>query len=264
MSVKFCPLLSGSSGNCTYVGYNDTHILVDAGSSGKQIEFGLRDIDVDPRDLSAIFVTHEHSDHISGIGIMSRRYNLPIYASPFTWRYLKRHMTAGKIHEDLTRVVEPGIKFHVGDISALPFQIPHDASQPVGYSIFADDHKLTIATDIGHITDCVKDNLARSEVVLLESNHDLDMLINGRYPKILKDRILSDHGHLSNASAGKLLAMVYSPCLRYVYLGHLSEENNRPLIALDTVGSILEAANINTIKLMIADRYASSEPVFLP
>ena len=264
--IRFCPIASGSSGNCIYIFAGGTHILIDAGLSGKSIEAGLNTLKLTGRQLSAILITHEHSDHISGAGVMSRRYGLPVYATPKTWRYFERHGVIGAINPDLVRIIEPGQRIDIGGLQAIAFDIPHDASQPVGYSIFAEDKKITIATDIGEPTDIIRNSIADSDIVFLESNHDSDMLMNGRYPKVLKERIAGSHGHLSNAAAGKLLTESATDKLRYVFLGHLSEDNNRPLIALNTVEDILYKHGMlprDSLKLYIAERYDVSIPVEL-
>ena len=226
------------------MGNDGTHILIDAGLSGKGIEAGLKTLGSSGKRLSAILVTHEHSDHIMGVGVMSRRYGLPVYATPKTWRYFERHGVLGEINPSLIRRIEPEQPFEIGSLRAIAFDIPHDASQPVGYSVFAENRKITVATDIGEPTDTIRRNIINSDIVLLESNHDSDMLKNGRYPKILKDRISGPRGHLSNEAAGRLLSETAAYNLQYVYLGHLSEENNRPLIALDTVEGILYESGV--------------------
>lgn len=255
----FCPIASGSSGNCVYVGTNDTHLLIDAGLSGKRVEAGLGRIGV-PR-LSGVFVTHEHSDHVSGVGVLARRYNLPVYATPYTWRFLLRHGTIGNVAEDLRRTIIPGEPVLVGDIEVLPFDVPHDASQPVGYSLRAGGCVAAVATDMGYVTDTVRALLRDVHVMLIESNHDVEMLENGRYPTSLKERVMGPRGHLSNVAAGALLAEIASDNCRHVFLGHLSEENNRPMIALDTVRNILEANEIELKGLSVADRHEPSEVV---
>ena len=256
--MRFCPIASGSSGNCVYVGVKDTHLLVDAGLSGKRVEMALSRLNV-PR-LSGILMTHEHSDHVSGVGVLSRRYNLPIYATPKTWRFLLRHGTIGAIKEDLQRTIEPGEPFAIGDIEVLPFGVPHDASQPVGYLLEGFGYKAAVATDMGYVTDTVRALLRGAHVMLIESNHDLEMLERGRYPRNLKERVKGHTGHLSNVAAGALLAEIASDTCR-IFLGHLSEENNRPLIALNTVQNILAANDINIKGLSVADRHEPSEMV---
>ncbi len=263
--VVFCPINSGSNGNCTYIASQSTGILIDAGLSGRNIETRLKQIHADARDISALFITHEHSDHISGVGVMSRRYKLPVYATPNTWRYLNRHQPIGKIDEALKREILPGQTICVGDMDITAFDIPHDSSQPVGYSVCvgSDENgkKLCVATDIGHVTDEIRTQLSGADVMLIESNHDVEMLLNGRYPQALKDRVMGKRGHLSNEMAGALLSQTYSERLKHVYLGHLSEENNIPMIAMDTVRNILDIHNIPLRSLRIADRYGVSEAV---
>jgi len=254
--MKFCPIASGSSGNCVYIGAGETHLLVDAGLSGKRIEAALKSINV--QKLTGILITHEHSDHISGVGIMSRRFNLPVYATPNTWRYLLRHGTIGNVTEALRKTIVPGEAVMIGDIEVVSFDIPHDASQPVGYCLYGDGYKAVVATDMGYVTDTARAFLREANVILLESNHDVEMLQNGRYPKALKDRVMSSRGHLSNVAAGALLAEIASDRCQHIFLGHLSEENNRPMIALDTVRNILEANGKPANRLSVADRHEPS------
>jgi len=262
--VKFCPIASGSSGNCAYLRAGGTHILIDAGLSGRSIETGLKTLNLSGRQLSAILVTHEHSDHIQGVGVMSRRYGLPVYATPKTWRYFERHGVLGEIGASLARRIEPEEFFNIGGIRAVAFDIPHDASQPVGYSFFAENRKITVATDIGEPTDTIRRHITDSDILLLESNHDPDMLMNGKYPRILKERISGSRGHLSNDAAGMLLSETATDHLKYVFLGHLSEENNRPLIARGTVEGILYEHGVFPrfgFQVYIAERYDVSMAV---
>ena len=238
--------------------------MIDAGISGKNIEAGLKELKLTGPQLSAILITHEHTDHIIGAGVMSRRYGLPVYTTPDTWRYFGRHGVLGVIRPDLIRLVEPEKRFDINGMQVIAFSIPHDASQPVGYTIFAENRKITVATDIGEPTDTIRRYIANSDIVLLESNHDSDMLKYGKYPEILKRRISSPYGHLSNSAAGILLAESAADNLKYVFLGHLSEENNRPLIALNTVEDILYKRGALPrigMKLFIAERYGLSNPV---
>ncbi len=237
MKLKFATVASSSKGNCVYVGSEHTNILIDAGLSGKKIEEGLSSMELTGNDIDAIFVTHEHSDHVAGIGVLSRRYNIPVYATEGTWNNMPS--CVGKFRRNMERLVYANEAFAFNDICIKPFNIPHDAQEPVGYSISNDSHKVTIATDIGHITDEVAENIKGSSLILLESNHDINMLKCGAYPEQLKKRILGDFGHLSNENAGKFLTSVADSVLKYVFLGHLSQDNNTPKVAFDTVSDIV-------------------------
>ena len=204
MDVKFCPLVSGSSGNSTYIGTKHTHILIDAGVSCKQIVEHIRELKVAPEQIDAVFITHEHIDHIKGAGVLSRKYDIPVYATPGTWEGIGK--TVGDFAQKNIRYVYEEEICVINDICVKPFAIPHDTIEPVAYSIFTEDSKMTVATDIGHITDTVKENIYNSDVLLLEANHDLDMLRNGSYPWPLKKRIMGEKGHLSNIAAGDTLS----------------------------------------------------------
>ena len=246
MAVEFCTLVSGSSGNSTYVGTKHTRILIDAGVSGKKIEEGLAELKLTGHDIDGLFITHEHLDHIKGAGIFSRRFQVPIYATCDTW--LAMEETLGKIAPSNRRYVYPGENCLINDICVKPFSIPHDAADPVGFNVFAEGKKVTLATDIGHITEELRENIAESEILLLEANHDVDMLQKGGYPWHLKKRILSDVGHLSNKTAGEFLSSVVDGKMKHVFLGHLSQENNEPHLAFDTVEQILQKHKIQVGK----------------
>jgi len=241
---RFCPLASGSSGNCVFAGNGRTRVLIDAGMSGKRIQSSLRLINIEPESIDAILITHEHCDHVFGAGIMSRRFDVPIYATKKTWAAMDRDPSLGSIPSKNKRVVRYGEDVTIGDMSVIPFEIPHDAAEPAGYCLHLSEYKISVATDMGCVTDGVRLNLRGSDVLLLESNHDLDMLRNGPYPWPLKKRIMSDLGHLSNANCGVLITEILSDRLKHVYLGHLSDENNRPNLALETVCGILADSGI--------------------
>jgi phosphoribosyl 1,2-cyclic phosphodiesterase len=240
--VKFCPLASGSSGNCVFAGTPNTRILIDAGVSGKKIQDAMKEIGEDAAKLDAIFVTHEHKDHIKAVGILSRRFDIPIYATEGTWQGMENDI--GAISRKNKCIIYSGEKNIVNDMCIKSFDIPHDALQPVGFSIFAGETKLTVATDMGHYTEEIKENLAESNALVLEANHDIQMLKNGSYPYMLKQRILGLNGHLANITAGSLLAEIMSETVQNVFLGHLSSENNTEKLAYDTVKKVLESRNI--------------------
>ena len=188
--MKFCSIASGSSGNCIYAGSSSASVLVDAGISGKRIEAGLNEIGQTTRDLSGILVTHEHSDHIKGLGVLARRYDMPIYATKGTADALRRMTQIGKIPEELLVEIEADREFTVGDLLVRPFAISHDAAEPVGFRISHNGKSCAVATDMGCYSDYTIRNLSGLDVLLLESNHDVRMLETGRYPYPLKQRIL--------------------------------------------------------------------------
>ena len=240
--MKFSPLYSGSSGNCSVVSSGKTNILVDAGMTGKAITSALSDVGVDPKSLSAIVVTHEHSDHIKGIGILSRKYDIPVYANEGTWRAM--HPLVGDVAMKNIRTFVTGQNFYIGDVDLTPFPISHDAAEPVGYAFFNKGVRLVYMTDTGCVTEALRETAAGADLLFLESNHDLDMLKNGPYPFQLKKRILSEKGHLSNAAAGSTLVKLYSTGVRRVILAHLSRENNTEPIAYSSVRQSLTDGGI--------------------
>lgn len=231
--ISFCSLFSGSSGNAAFVRTENTRLLVDAGLSGKRVIEAMHSIGEDPLSLNGILITHEHSDHIRGAGILSRKLNLPVYANENTWKAMESELGAVTDKNRVCFTTSEG--FEIGDLSVLPFSIPHDAAEPVGYNFFAGSRKLTIATDIGHIHKRLLACLEDSDFILLESNHDEEMLKVGPYPWPLKKRILGDSGHLSNEMAGKVVAYLAEKGTRGFLLGHLSKENNFPELAYQTV-----------------------------
>jgi len=239
MRLTFCPLFSGSSGNALYISAGDTRILIDAGLPGRTIEEALRQIGVLPEMLSAVAVTHEHSDHVKGVGILSRKYHIPVYANEPTWNAMAR--SVGEIPRGCRRVFETEADFYIGDLALYPFSIPHDAAEPVGFRVFCGGRSVATATDMGHMKKSVFQALAGTDVLLLESNHDPDLLRqNPHYPLYLKQRILGSRGHLSNAASAEALLKLYESGVRQVLLGHLSGENNTPELALDTAVRRLE------------------------
>lgn len=242
MSIEFSTIASGSSGNCVYVGTENTKILIDAGLSGKKIEAGLEQLNINPLDIDGIFVTHEHNDHVDGVGVLSRRYNIPVFATEGTWDNMPSKV--GEIKSRNMKAVYPGEYVDINDIVLKPFNISHDAAQPVGYRIEAFNKTVTVATDLGYISDEVFENIKNVDLLLLESNHDVERLQMGPYPYQLKQRVLSDLGHLSNHSAGQVLTKILSDRLKYVLLGHLSGENNTPQLAFETAKQYLENSGV--------------------
>ena len=228
--MYFCPLYSGSSGNALFCQYGNTRLLIDAGKSGKTIEDALRSIGSDIRDISGVLITHEHSDHILGAGVLARKYHLPLYATRETWIAMADKI--GKIPPDTVREISAGKDFWLGDIGVAPFSIPHDAADPVGFRLYGGNLSISTATDLGHFSENVYANVAGSTLVLLESNHDPDMLrANPRYSQALKARILGDRGHLSNEACSRALLRLIGAGTSEIILGHLSGENNSPALA---------------------------------
>lgn len=241
--IRFCSLYSGSSGNAIFLSAGKTKILVDAGLSGKKITEALVSIGEKPTELSAILVSHEHSDHIRGAGIVSRKYDIPIYANENTWAAMEHSI--GPVSLENKMYFNTGKEFEIGNVLVNPFPIPHDAAEPVGFNFLANNSKITTATDIGHMNKKLLECIEGSDLLLIESNHDIEMLKVGSYPWHLKKRILGDQGHLSNEMAGKAVAHLAEKGTRCFFLGHLSHENNFPELAYETVRNILKEKNID-------------------
>lgn len=233
--MRLCSIASGSSGNCVYVGSEATHLLVDTGISGKRIEQGLRELELTPRDLDGILITHEHADHINGLGVMARKYEIPIYATEGTIQAILQSGGIGKVEEALFHPVKEDEKFILKDLTINPMHISHDATQPVAYRISYGNKKIGICTDLGVYNEYTVECLKGMDALLLEANHDVNMLQVGPYPYYLKQRILGDRGHLSNENSGRLLCRILHDGLRTVLLGHLSKENNLPELAYESV-----------------------------
>ncbi len=225
--MNLCVLGGGSRGNCTYIESGDTRILIDNGFSGKEITARMAVIDRHPEQLSAVIVTHEHSDHVSGVGVLSRRYNLPVYANPATHR-----AAAGKVG-NLSALEEfsTGSRFVVNNLEVHPFAISHDAAEPVGFVIDDGRQRVGYCTDTGKVTKLMAHLLSRCHGLVLESNHDPQMLMDGPYPFPLKQRVQSNLGHLSNGDAASFVSGLGNSSLRTLILSHLSETNNHPRLA---------------------------------
>lgn len=234
-TMRLSSIASGSSGNCIYVGSNNTHILIDCGISGKRIETGLNENEIEARDLSGILITHEHTDHICGLGVMARRYGIPIYATKETLHEIENTASLGKLPSDIFVAIEADQTFEIEELTIHPFSISHDAANPVAYRISHEKQSVAVATDMGRYNDYIVENLTGVDALLLEANHDVNMLHAGSYPYPLKRRILSDYGHLSNESSGKLLTRILHDGLKHIFLGHLSKENNYEELAYETV-----------------------------
>lgn len=242
MELRFAPLFSGSSGNAIYVGCDGAHMLVDAGVSGTRVAKALESVGVAPKDLSGILVTHEHTDHIQGVGVLSRKYDVPIYATEGTWAAMEAKL--GAVAAKNVCIIEPEINFFLGPVEIMAFSTPHDAAASVGYAFELERSKFALATDIGCVRDSWLKHVMGADAVLLEANYDPDMLKAGPYPYDLKKRILSRRGHLSNDDAGETAAQLIKAGARQVVLGHLSKENNFPELALRSAEAILMTEGI--------------------
>lgn len=250
-------LASGSTGNAVYLNFGETNILVDAGISTRRIKQGLAAVGTDIAKLDAVLVTHEHRDHINGLPTLTKKYRIPVYSRQAT---LDNMFCRSALPDECCCTLEDSLD--IGAVKIEPFSISHDAADPVGFNLFNGDIKCSVATDLGFATETVKKALSLSDIMVLEANHDIDMLKNGAYPWFLKKRILSNRGHLSNNDAGWLLARLARRNRTKVMLAHLSQENNRPDLAETTVGSILaeqqcEVGRDIMLQMTYPDRTAS-------
>ena len=265
--MRFAPIASGSSGNCIYVGSNNTHILVDVGISGKRVDEALRCLDICGQDLDGILITHEHVDHIGGLGVLCRKYSIPVYATKDTIDAIKAYKYLGKVEDDIFHPIAPDVDLKIKDITVRAFRTSHDAADPVAYTFAADGKKLAVATDMGTYSEYTVENLRGMDSMLIEANHDVRMLQVGPYPYPLKQRILSDQGHLSNELSGRLVSEVLNDRMGKIFLGHLSKENNLPELAYETVRVEIDLADniysANDFEIMVAKRDCMSQVVNL-
>ncbi len=233
--MRICSIASGSSGNCIYVGSDNTHVIIDAGISGKRIEEGLNRIGLTTGDLSALLITHEHSDHIASVGVLSRKYGIPMYATRGTIKGIMQQKCLGTVDETLFNEISADKAFEIEDLHVRPIEISHDAREPVAYRIEHENRSVGVCTDLGVYTDKIIEGFSGVDALLIEANHDVRMLQVGRYPYVLKQRILSDRGHLSNENCGRLLCKLLHDNMRSIMLGHLSAENNLAELAYEAV-----------------------------
>jgi len=253
--MRICTLASGSSGNSTYIESKGSSVLVDAGMSGRAVVSGLESIGVDPAGLDGILITHEHIDHVKGAGILSRKFNLKIFATEKTWAEIMP--SVGDIPEYNRCVLEAGRVLHIEELQVEHFETSHDAVDSIGFCFHSGGFRVGIATDTGFLTDSARKHIDGSDLFVFEANHDPEMLRRGRYPWPLKQRILSDRGHLSNIAAGHCLASLVNGKTRGVILAHLSKENNLPKLAYSTVAKVLADAGLatgRTLSLEVAPR----------
>lgn len=261
--LNFCSLYSGSSGNSFYVGTESTNILIDAGVSSRKLEKALDYLLIDPNSIDGILITHEHTDHVQGLGIFSKRFNIPVYVNSETLNAMPKQKE--KLSEKNINFFTVGDTFYINDLKINSFSIPHDAANPCGFNIYKDKEKISIATDVGHMTNDVLHSLEDSSFVMLESNYDPNVLKYAPYPYHLKSRIAGPTGHLSNESAGKTISHLLKFGLKGAMLGHLSKESNFPELAYKTVVDeiISSNSNMDSVFLEIANRDCPSKLIKL-
>ena len=260
---NFCSLYSGSSGNSLFVETKNTKLLVDAGVSCKKIENALQDINIDPNTLDGILVTHEHTDHVQSLGTLARKFDLNVFVNQETLDAMPKQRD--KIPAKNIKTFKVSDNFEIGDLKIHPFSIPHDAANPCGFSIYKEDKKISIATDIGHMTNAILKNLEESLFIMLEANYDPEVLRCSSYPFSLKSRIAGPTGHLPNEMAGKTISYLLQSGLKKAMLGHLSKESNFPELAYQTVLDELISNNYNenSLSISVASRSEHSKIIEL-
>ncbi len=264
--MKLFSICSGSSGNCIYVGDLKTNILIDIGTTAKRLSSGLAEHNLKIKDIDALLVTHEHSDHIKGIGVFNRKNGCKIYSKKQTFDFIKNQNRYGSIDYDSFVNIEEEQPFFVNGFEIIPFKTFHDAVSPVCYEIKKDGKKVVVLTDTGKYDDNIVKHMKNADAIYVEANHDVKMLEMSSYPFNLKMRILSDIGHLSNDSTANLICECYSDRLKSVILGHLSNENNMPEIAYATIKyEVYSRLNIdeNNLSIKVANRNDNSETIYL-
>ena len=265
--MRLCSIASGSSGNCIYAGSDATHILIDAGISGKRIDGALAELELCGRDIDGILITHEHADHIQGLGVLTRKYQIPIYCTEGTRNAILSDSRVGKIEENLFQTISEDEKFILKDLVIHPIRISHDAAQPVAYRVGYGKQHVAVMTDLGVYDDYIVESLKGVDALILEANHDVNMLQVGPYPYYLKQRILGKKGHLSNEASGRLLCEILHDDIQAIMLGHLSKENNLPELAYESVRMEITMADIpyngSDFPLYVAKRSEMTQPILV-
>lgn len=250
MTLRFSVLASGSTGNAFYIESNEEKLLVDAGLSGKQLDRLFAEVNVDPNELSGILVTHEHSDHIKGLGIIARKYNLPVYANEKTWDAMDGKI--GKLTTDQKFYFDVDEVKTFSDMDVQSFGVSHDAADPMFFTFHQGNKKIALVTDLGYVSEQIKDTIKGANAFIFEANHDVEMLRMGRYPWSVKRRILGDSGHISNEDCGLALSECITNETERIYLAHLSQDNNMKDLARMSVGYMLAERGIET-ELFVTD-----------
>lgn len=263
--MRMMSIASGSSGNCIYVGTESTHILIDAGISKKKVLEGLNQLNLKAEDIDAVLITHEHDDHIGGLGVLERHRAIPVYGTGGTIDAISGYSKLGKMPDNVLNKFVSGASFKIGDIEIDTTAISHDAAEPVAYTFSSGNSRAGIITDLGVYTDDIISKFSGLDTIFIESNHDINMLMAGPYPYVLKQRILGHRGHLSNEDCGRLLGQLLNDRTENVFLSHLSKENNFPELAFETVRMEIDLGD-NSYKardfnIRVADRNAPSDIV---
>lgn len=237
LTIQFSVLASGSTGNCVFLESENQKYLIDAGLSGKQIESKLAMIGKKLEEISGIFVTHEHVDHVKGLGVVARKYGIPIHLNEATYRAMPK--SVGEIPKDCLQFIDVEKEYGIGDFDMMPFHISHDAAEPFGYVFQRGSKKFTYLTDTGYVSQRVKEIVQGSNIYIFEANHDIRLLQMGRYPWHVKQRILGDAGHLSNEDSAVALSEIVTDATEHICLAHLSKEHNMKELALSICDEIL-------------------------
>ncbi len=264
MELNFCSLSSGSSGNCYYIGNEFYGILIDAGISATSIRKFLRDMNISMQTIMGVMITHNHSDHIKGLEVLTRKNGIPAFTTPKVWESIL--FPGMKISRDCIREIPLQQKFHLAGFDIEAFPVHHDAPETIGFHICAGNKKITVVTDLGHICQTAALYIKEANLLVIESNYDEQMLLNGAYPYYLKKRIKSDSGHLGNLQTSTFLAEILHDNLNHICLAHLSKNNNTPEKALETLKQILSEKGINLKgpqRISILNRNVPSEMIRL-
>lgn len=266
-AARVSALRSGSSGNVYLLEDEQSRVVVDCGVNGKQFAAALAQAEVPEDEISqiqGIVVTHEHSDHVCGLGVVMRRYKLPVYMSEGTYKAVSKRL--GRVDENLINIIKAGERFSLGNFEIAPFSVSHDAAEPLAYSFYHERAKVSICTDTGVVDESILQELQGSKIVFLEANYEPDLLEMGPYPYYLKERIRSERGHLSNQRSGEVCRALLESGTEYFTLSHLSQQNNFPkiahLVAKEHI-SLDDAEEGRDYQLLVANRYQATEAVYL-
>lgn len=265
--MRMMSIASGSSGNCIYIGTDNTHIIIDDGISKKKVLEGLNRLEIKAEDIDAILITHEHDDHIKGLGVFERHSITPIYASEGTTKYIASYSQLGRMPDGIYHTFNAGDSFKIKDLTINTVKVSHDAADPVAYTFTDGRKKAGIITDLGEYDSETVHKFSDLDTMLIEANHDINMLLNGPYPYPLKQRILGNRGHLSNEACGRLLGEILNDKVEHIFLGHLSRENNFPELAHETVRAEINLGdnrfNADDFDIQVAPRQCPSDIIII-